>query len=148
MREKGQEYPVAVMTKLLSDSLLFVKHKLEPSQMASFANMFVNNNPTLTIDEVVFLLTKGINGGYGKTYGDFDFSVLSDWRGQYEELDRSIYLESKNQTKGEAGSSQRTSAHGNSFGAIVKDSISKINEAKNPVKETDALNEYKQRLKK
>ena len=88
VKSKGQDYPVTVVTKLLSDSLQFVKHKLQPSQMVAFANMFVSGNPTLTIDEIVLILTKGINGEYGKTYGDFDYMVLTDWRNKYEAGER------------------------------------------------------------
>jgi len=147
VREKGQEYPVAIITKLLSDSLFYVKHKLESSQMAAFANMFVINNPTLTIDEVVFLLTKGINGQYGKTYGDFDYMVLCDWREKYESGDRAIYIENKNYTA-PIGDTRRRSATGEKIGDIAKDSIAKLNEGKSKFKENDALKDYKKGFKK
>lgn len=121
IKEKGSNYPVLVVTKLLSDSLMFVKHKLQPKQMAAFANMFVSGNPTLTIDEVVMILTKGINGEYGRTYGDFDYLVLTDWRNQYEAGDRANYLEEKHQSK--QRDSERISIGGSTLGDKAKNNL-------------------------
>lgn len=118
---KGQAYPVTIVTKLLSDSLQFVKHKLQPSQMVAFANMFVSGNPSLTIDEIVLMLTKGINGEYGKTYGDFDYMVLTEWRNQYEAGDRANYLEEKHQSK--FHDSERISVGGGSLGESAKNNM-------------------------
>jgi hypothetical protein len=120
---KGQGYPVTIVTKLLSDSLMFVKHKLQPAQMVAFANMFVSGNPSLTIDELVLILTKGINGEYGRTYGDFDYMVLTEWRNRYEEGDRANYLEEKHQSK--QIDSERQSSEGNTLGETIKNQVNK-----------------------
>lgn len=120
-RMKGNGYPVAILTKLLNDSLQFVKHKLEPAQMVAYANMFVNKNPTLTIDEVVLILTNGINGEYGKTYGDFDFIVLTEWRNQYEKGDRANHLEEKHTAK--YPDSERISVGGGTLGESAKNNM-------------------------
>ena len=120
-RIKGREFTVLMVTTLLNESLIFVKNRLDPKQMAAYANMFVSQNPTLTIDELVIILTKGINGEYGKSYGDFDYMVLTDWRNQYEKGDRANYLEEKHTSK--YPNDQRISIGGSSLGDSAKNNL-------------------------
>ena len=128
---------------------LLAKHNLTVDQMAGYAEMFVKNNPTLKIDEIILILKKGMNGEYGKHNGFFDYQVLTDWRSAYENGARAEYFEGKNHNS-EIGSSLRRSAHGESFGQIAKDSVAKINESKNDgiKSKNDALEDYRKKFKK
>jgi hypothetical protein len=96
-RDIGNDYVIAIVTKLLNDSVMFLKNNLEVSTIAAFARMFVQGNPHLKIDELILILTRGINGDYGKQYGNFDYSVLMEWRSKYESTDKADYLARKNQ---------------------------------------------------
>ena len=139
------ELPVLVVTKLLKECLEFIKHNLSVSQMADYAKMFVIGNPSLKLDEVILILSKGMNGDFGEHMGYFDYQVLIKWRSAYETGDRARYLEEKNHTP-EVGDTLRRSAKGESFGQIAKDSISKINQPK-PKEDSQALKDYKKKFK-
>lgn len=129
VNDKGLQYAIAIMVKLLSDTMMFVKNSLTAEQLSGYANMFISGNPTLTIDEIVIILTKGINGEYGQIYGNFDYTVLMDWRSQYEGGARADYLEKKHQVS--ERDEPRTSSTGLGIGAIIKDQIGKRNKPNN-----------------
>ena len=142
LTRKEKNLPILIITKLLKECLEFLKHNLTLSQMADYAKMFVINNPSLKLDEVILILSKGMNGDFGKHLGYFDYQVLTNWRGAYEKGERARYLENKNYTPS-VGDTARRSPNGESFGAIAKDAIEKINNDKSKFKENDALKNYK-----
>ncbi len=147
IKVKGTDYPIMIVTKMLKECLELIKHNLTVNQMAGYAEMFVKNNPTLKIDEIILILKKGAKGDFGQHQGFFDYHVLNDWLGFYEKNERANYFERRSYTA-PVGDSRRTSAHGESIGKIAKDSISKINESKDSFKESAALKNYKKSFRK
>ena len=103
---------------------MFVKHKLTSEYKVAFSRMFIASNPSITIDELVLILTKGINGDYGKTYGDFDYMVLTEWRSQYEAHDRALYFENRRQSK--QIDNKRVSKSGETLGATIKNHVNSL----------------------
>lgn len=121
-RQKDEAYVVGLVTKMLNDTMMFIKSDLNLDQLSVMARAFITANPTLTIDEITYILTKGTKGHFGIQYGDFTYLTLMDWMAHYEKNESSDYMEQKNQ-KSTFGETERVSKQGESLGDVLKNRI-------------------------
>lgn len=121
-RDRGKDFTTSLVTKILNDSVMFVKNSLSIQMIAAYAQKFISDHPNLKIDEFILILRRGTNGEYGKNFGDFDYTILNKWRGEYESSERADYFEQKNQ-KSTFGTTERQSKQGESLGDIFKNKM-------------------------
>lgn len=67
--------------------------------MNSMAVLVRKNFWMLRVEEIVFALNKGINGGYGKIFGHLSYVTISEWLNLYIDTDRAQTVDSRNAEK-------------------------------------------------
>ena len=77
--ELGDGMAVAMIVKLLNELKAFVPNSLSKDDLNLYAEMIVQNYWYLTIQDIALTFKKGINGDYGKVYGDLKYSHLAEW---------------------------------------------------------------------
>ena len=99
-REQGDEYVIVAVTYLLKEAVFFVGNNLTTNDLVMYAEMFMHQWKTWSIDDITMMLRKGINGEFGKSNKNFSYETLTDWAYQYEDK-RLDYIDSAHQRKKE-----------------------------------------------
>lgn len=69
------------------------------TDLSGMAAMIRKNFALLRFEEILFALNKGINGGYGKIYGNLSYQQISEWITAYQDLDRAAAVDQRNAEK-------------------------------------------------
>lgn len=73
---------------ILMDLTKYVECHWDQNTVASIAKMIQESFWMLRIDELNYVLNKGINGQYGKIYGKLQYVTLTEWISAYMEGER------------------------------------------------------------
>lgn len=82
----------AVVTKALNEVFKLTLSPITPDMLVVMAGQIRANYGHLRVEEVCYVLKKGINNGYGKIYGHLNYTHVSEWLAMYdlEERDQKI----------------------------------------------------------
>lgn len=76
-----------ILTKALSEVFSLTLSPANPDQLAAMARQIRTNFWQFRLEEVTYVLNRGINGGYGKMFGHLNYVQISEWLQIYD-LDR------------------------------------------------------------
>ncbi len=92
---------IALITAALVEVSVMIPNELNDAQLRMMAMMTVNNFWHMKIKDILLAMNRGLSGKYGKNYGKFTYTMLSEWINAYD-LEKVSYnvqrnLEMKNQ---------------------------------------------------
>jgi hypothetical protein len=76
---------------LLTDALAMLPHELGAPHMKLYAAQILADFHYLRFEEIAYVLRQGINGRYGRLYGKFVYTTLTEWISLYETGERAEY---------------------------------------------------------
>ena len=83
----------AVLVKLLNELYGLIGTSITVDQMSAIAGQIRVNFWMLRIDEIVYCLNKGVNGGFGKIYGQLNYLIIAEWLTTYIDTERASAIE-------------------------------------------------------
>lgn len=93
----GTEQIDLVLLALLNEVFSLTNSPLV--NMNSMAVLIRKNFWMLRVEEIVFVMNKGINGGYGKVFGHLSYVTISEWLNLYMDTDRSATVDNRQSEK-------------------------------------------------
>ena len=88
VKEIGHIKVEAAVINLLRQIFALTLSSANAEQLMSMAVQIRTNFWMLKFEEVMFALNKGINGGYGKIFGNLSYVQLAEWLNTYLDEDR------------------------------------------------------------
>jgi hypothetical protein len=86
-REMGEDVCQARIAKILVEFGRYLRTDLIVDDYIDYAELLMNDFPTLRFDELIYTLKQVIKGQYGKTFPNWRFSDLRAWLDEsYKEL--------------------------------------------------------------
>ena len=79
VRESGEEVCQARIAKILTEFGRFLRTDLTIEDYLDYAELLMNDFPTLKFDEMIYTLKQTIKGNYGKTFPNWRYSDLREW---------------------------------------------------------------------
>lgn len=98
-REQGDVAVEAIIAKLLNELCKYVSNNLETADIAMYAKMIHKKYWYFKIDDLVLCFKNGMNGDYGKIYGNLKFDTLADWFSKYDFSMSNFYEDKSKQYK-------------------------------------------------
>lgn len=65
------------------------------ANLQPFAVMIRRTFWDLRFEEIQYVLSKGINGGYGKIYGHLSYPIIAEWLQEYKETERAATVDAR-----------------------------------------------------
>jgi hypothetical protein len=90
VKEIGHIKVEAAVINLLRQIFALTLSSANAEQLMAMAVQIRTNFWMLKFEEVMFALNKGINGGYGKIFGNLSYVQLAEWLNTYLDEDRLI----------------------------------------------------------
>ena len=90
VKEIGSVHVDIATINLLGQIFALTLSSANAEQLMSMAVQIRTNFWMLKFEEVMFALNKGINGGYGKIFGNLSYVQLAEWLNTYLDDDRLI----------------------------------------------------------
>lgn len=78
-KEVGIQETGIMISKIINEISLLTNTTMDAGVKNLCAKMIVNNYWNLKIDELLLIIRDGILGKYGKIYGNFCFTTLTEW---------------------------------------------------------------------
>lgn len=94
-KEIGEPKVAAMLLKVMNEISLLTNTTMDAPVKMLCAKMILSNYWFLKIDELLMIIRDGILGRYGKIYGNFCFTTLTEWIEKYQ-AEKLGYVEDKN----------------------------------------------------
>lgn len=91
----------ALLTKLLHNAFSLTATHFSPDQLAMMAAQIRTAFWMLRMEEIIYAINKGVNGQYGKVFGNLTYIHISEWINLYiaQERDTAIHQQRVNEQK-------------------------------------------------
>ena len=73
-----------LVVMVINESFALLRHELNVDQIAIYAKRITETYWHLKIEELGLILNNGIEGKYGKMYGNFCYQTLVEWINEYD----------------------------------------------------------------
>jgi hypothetical protein len=84
-----------ILIKILNELFSLTLSPCNANQLAFMATQLRSNFWMLRVEEIIYALNKGINGGYGKVFGHLNYIQIADWLNEYD-AERTLAIQQMN----------------------------------------------------
>jgi len=123
----------ALLTKALNEVFKLTLSPITPDMLVVMGGQIRANYGHLKIEEVCYVLKKGINNGYGKIYGHLNYTHIAEWLSIYDLDERDQKIVEYNKEKQNREKVQEWDSSVTNLIKSVADKMTATEKAKAPI---------------